>query len=151
MATLSADGNPLLEEETRRRLQKHLNHWERHGYGIWMFRDRTDGQFVGYCGVKNIEIDGKTEMELLYALRAEYWGKGLATEMADAVLTVAFAQLDLANVVSYTLLTNRASQRVMEKVGFQYERDIVHVGLPHVFYRIANHQFSARNSQFKKL
>jgi hypothetical protein len=42
----------------------------------------------------------------------------------------------LADVVCLTLPTNRASQRVMEKAGFGYERDVVHTGLPHVLYRI---------------
>jgi ribosomal-protein-alanine N-acetyltransferase len=41
-------------------------------------------------------------------------------------------------VVAFTLPTNWASRRVMEKVGFTFERDIVHAGLRHVLYRIAN-------------
>ena len=39
------------------------------------------------------------------------------------------------NVVAYTLTGNRASRRVMEKLGFEYERDVVHADLPHVLYR----------------
>ena len=136
MATLSADGSPLLEEETRRSLRRHLDHWDRHGYGLWIFRDRADGRFVGYCGLKHTEAGGKDEVELAYAVMADDWGRGLATEMAEAVLRVGFEHLGLAEVVCFTLTTNRASRRVMEKAGFRYERDIVHVGLPHVFYRL---------------
>jgi len=73
---------------------------------------------------------------LLYAAMPEFWGKGLTSEMAAAVLRVGFAQLGLAEVVSYALHANIASQRVMEKQGFRYERDIVHAGLPHRFYRV---------------
>jgi RimJ/RimL family protein N-acetyltransferase len=50
---------------------------------------------------------------------------------------VAFGQLGIADVFCFTLTTNRASQQVTRKAGFRYERDIVHAGLPHVFYRIA--------------
>jgi [ribosomal protein S5]-alanine N-acetyltransferase len=136
MATLSADGRPLPEEETRRALQRHLGHWERHGYGLWAFRDPTDGRFVGYCGLKHTEVGGNDEIELAYAVVADEWGQGLATEMAEAVLRVGFEHLGLTEVVCFTLTTNRASQRVMEKAGFAYEREIVHAGLPHVLYRL---------------
>ncbi len=136
MATLSADGQPLPEEETRRALRRHLDHWQRHGYGLWAFRDPADGRFVGYCGLKHTEVDGKDEVELAYAVVADDWGRGLATEMAEAALGVGFERLGLPEVVCFTLTTNRASRRVMEKAGFTYEREIVHAGLPHVLYRL---------------
>lgn len=75
-------------------------------------------------------------MELVCALMAEYWNRGLATEMAEEILSVAFEKLGMADVICFTLTTNRASQRVMEKAGFEYERDIVHAGLPHVLYSL---------------
>ena len=136
MATLSADGRPLPEEETRRALQRHLDHWERHGFGLWAFRDPADGRFAGYCGLKHTEVDGNDEVELAYAVVADAWGRGLATEMAEAVLRLGFEHLGLTEVVCFTLTSNRASQRVMEKAGFTYERDILHAGLPHVLYRL---------------
>jgi ribosomal-protein-alanine N-acetyltransferase len=42
----------------------------------------------------------------------------------------------MEDVVCFTLRTNRPSQRVMKKAGFEYERDVVHAGLPHVLYRM---------------
>jgi RimJ/RimL family protein N-acetyltransferase len=134
MATLG--GRLLSEAETREMLDRHLAHWKSHGYGAWAFRDKIDGAFIGRAGLRNIDIEGRPETELHYALCAEYWGKGLATEIAQALVSIAFEQLDLPDVVSFTLPTNRASQRVMEKAGFRYERDFVHHDMPHVFYRI---------------
>jgi RimJ/RimL family protein N-acetyltransferase len=55
--------------------------------------------------------------------------------MARAILSIAFGPLDLAELVGFTLSTNRASVRVMEKVGFAFERAIVHANLPHMLYR----------------
>jgi RimJ/RimL family protein N-acetyltransferase len=136
MATLSVDGRPLLAQQTRKGLRASLDHWRRYGYGTWTFRDKADQQFVGYCGLRQVDLDGHAEVELLYALMPAYWGRGLATEMACAVLAIGFERLGVASVIAYTLATNRASQRVMEKAGLTYERDIVHVGLPHVLYRI---------------
>jgi RimJ/RimL family protein N-acetyltransferase len=51
-------------------------------------------------------------------------------------VTVAFENLGMSDLVAFTLPINQASRRVMEKIGFSFERDIVHAGLPHVLYRI---------------
>jgi [ribosomal protein S5]-alanine N-acetyltransferase len=136
MATLAADGQPLPEAATRQSLAAGAAHWERHGFGAWHFHDRATGAFAGYCGLRHVTIDDRDEIELLYAVRADRWGTGVASELAAAVLAIAFTDLALPTVVAFTLPTNRASRRVMEKQGFQYERDIVHAGLPHVFYRL---------------
>jgi ribosomal-protein-alanine N-acetyltransferase len=133
MATL---GGLRSDEETARYLRDNLDHWDRYGYGIWALRDRTDGRFVGRAGLRNTHVGGEDEVELAYALVADYWNKGLATEMAKAILEVAFEELGLTDVVCFTLPTNGASRHVMEKAGFEYERDVVHAGLPHVLYRI---------------
>jgi len=133
MATLSGVRS---DEETRRFLQISLEHWDGRGFGLWMFRETATGQFVGRAGLREVHVGGNDEVELAYGLMSEFWGQGLATEIARACLKIAFEQLDMTHVVTFTLTTNRASQRVMEKAGFTYEREIVHAGLPHVLYRI---------------
>ena len=135
-ATLTVDGQPLSEDQVRDRFARKLALWDEHGYGIWFFRDRASGEFVGYCGLQPADQWDPPTVELLYATMPAHWGQGMTSEMAGAVLRVGFTQLDLPEVVSYTLFTNRASQRVLEKQGFGYERDITHAGLPHRFYRL---------------
>ncbi len=127
---------------TRVFLQKNLEHWDRYGFGLWVFRDRATGQFVGRAGLRHYQWDGNADVELAYALMSEFWGQGLAPEIAQASLRVGFQPLGIPSIVCFTLPTNRASQRVMEKVGFQYERDFVHADLPHVFYRLTTAQWS---------
>ena len=151
MATLAPAGAPnggvLSDEETRRFLRRHLDHWDRHGYGLWVFRDEAGGQFVGRAGLHSTNAGGREEVA--YALMSEYWGRGLATEMAEGILAVAFEHLHMTEVVCFTLTTNRASQRVMEKAGFEYERDIVHAGLPHVFYRLTASGWKERGGNLR--
>lgn len=141
MATL---GGPLSEAATRQALDSGLAHWTRHGYGIWVLRDLTTGHFAGRAGLRNITIGGRDEVELLYALMPECWGNGLATEIAAALLRVAFEELRLPDIVAFTLPTNRASRRVMEKVGCRYERDVIHAHLTHVLYRISASDWAQR-------
>jgi len=153
MATLAPAGAPnggvLSDEETRQFLRRHLDHWNRHGYGLWVFRNRADGHFVGRAGLHSTNAVGKEEVELAYALMAEYWGRGFATEMAEEILAVAFERLHMTEVVCFTLTTNRASQRVMEKAGFEYERNIVHAGLPHVFYSLTASRWKEREGDLR--
>jgi [ribosomal protein S5]-alanine N-acetyltransferase len=122
--------------QTRDYLQDNLAHWEDHGYGLWVFRDKSDNRFVGRGGLRKVMVEGNSEIEVAYAVMREFWGKGFATEMATASLNVAFQRLNFRDIVAFTLPTNHASRRVMEKTGLRYERDIVHAGLPHVLYRI---------------
>jgi [ribosomal protein S5]-alanine N-acetyltransferase len=142
MKTLAPAGHPnggmLSDEETRRFLDKDAAHWEQYGYGLWALRANSDGRFVGRAGLRHTQVGGTDEVELAYALVADAWGQGFATEIAGALVGLGFDQLGLATIVCFTLTTNRASQRVMQKAGFRYERDLIHAGLPHVFYRRTN-------------
>ncbi len=65
----------------------------------------------------------------------ERWREGLATELACASLDVVFSSLALNEVIAYTQPHNVASQRVMDKSGFVYERDITVEAQPFLLYR----------------
>jgi ribosomal-protein-alanine N-acetyltransferase len=132
MATL---GGLRTAERTRRLLTDNLAHWERHGFGLWLLTGRDDGAFAGRGGLRHVHVGGNDEVELVYAVAAERWGQGLATEMGTAMLTIGMDDLGLKDIVCFTMTGNLASRRVMEKLGFTYERDIVYVDLPHVLYR----------------
>jgi RimJ/RimL family protein N-acetyltransferase len=144
MATLSADGRPQGEEFTRDALSRMRAHWERHGFGVRCFFENGEAEFVGYCGLRHAVVDSRDEIELLYAVRADFWRRGYAVEMARAVIREGFERLNFSNVVAFTLPTNVASRAVMERCGMRYERDIVHAGLPHVLYRVSREDFAAR-------
>lgn len=134
MATLG--GRVWTLDETRGFLDRVLEHWDRHGYGVWMLRHKEDNAFVGRAGLRRKLIDGYDETELLYACMPGYWHLGLTTEAAEGIVRVAFDRLMMSNLVSFTLPTNAASRRVMEKTGFVYERDFIHAGELHVLYRL---------------
>jgi RimJ/RimL family protein N-acetyltransferase len=111
------------------------DHWERHGFGLWLLRDRANGQMVGRGGLQFTDAIGGFSVEAAWAIIPRRWGQGLATELARASVKVAFGPLDVRELIAITLPDNHASRRVMEKAGFAYDREIEHVGLPHVLYR----------------
>ena len=96
MKTLSADGKVMTEEATRKHLQRCSDHWDQHGFGLWVFRDKTDGQFIGRGGLMTYQIDGKDVVGLAYAVMSDHWNLGFATEMAEASLAVWFVSLGWA-------------------------------------------------------
>ncbi|MBW7852344.1 MAG: GNAT family N-acetyltransferase [Rhodospirillales bacterium] len=131
-ATLSADGR--VPAATTQRFLRRMLREAGPGAGLWIFRQ--EGRPVGYCGLRRVVIGGAAETELLYAAAADDWNRGLATEMARAVLEAGFTEAGLGDMVAFTLPLNRASRRIMEKCGFAFERDFIHAGLPHVLYRL---------------
>lgn len=129
-------GGGRTEAQTHDRLQIWIDHWKEHGYGIWLLREKATGQLLGRAGLHTYVIDEKEEIELLYALMPEYWNQGLATEICKKILELAQDPLKLENLVCFTLHENVVSRHLMEKLGFIYEKEISHVGLPHVLYRL---------------
>jgi RimJ/RimL family protein N-acetyltransferase len=134
-ATLWPRPEPPTEAEVSDGLAGKVHHWERHGFGMWLLRDRESGEMVGRGGLQHTYTAGLNDVEAGWAIVPERWGQGLATELAHACIEVGFEQLGLLEIVAFTLPDNVPSRRVMEKAGFAYERDIVHAGLPHVLYR----------------
>jgi RimJ/RimL family protein N-acetyltransferase len=132
MATMG--GSTATAEESRAWIERNLRHGEEPGLGIFVFRERATGRFVGRGAIRRIEIGGGEEVEVGYAVAADLWGRGLATEMARGLVAHAEAG-GLRDLVAYTEPTNAASRRVMEKLGFSHERAVEHHGRPQVLYR----------------
>jgi [ribosomal protein S5]-alanine N-acetyltransferase len=63
-------------------------------------------------------------VEVAYTIAREYWGQGLATEAAQAILQYGFEKLHLARLVSLIEPENIASQRVAGKIGMTFERRV---------------------------
>ena len=132
-ATLGGTATP---EVVSARIEGHVRGWERDGFHYWLFTDRATGETVGRGGLSRTDTGGAGGVEVGWAVMPGRWGQGYGTEIGAASLDVAFGVLGLSDVVTYTLPHNVASRRVMEKLGFSYEREIVHADLPHVLYRL---------------
>jgi [ribosomal protein S5]-alanine N-acetyltransferase len=80
---------------------------------------KESNEFIGWCGLDHTNPTD-TDPALFYLLKANDWGKGLATEAARALLDYAFTQLKLASIHGGAAAENLASKRVMEKIGMNY-------------------------------
>jgi RimJ/RimL family protein N-acetyltransferase len=132
MATMG--GETATPAESREWIERNLAHAGEDGLGIFVFREQDTGRFVGRGAIRRIEIGGEVGVEVGYALAYEAWGRGYATEMAAALAAHAEAH-GHGPLIAYAEPTNIASRRVLEKVGFRYERDLVHHERDQVLYR----------------
>jgi RimJ/RimL family protein N-acetyltransferase len=96
--------------------------YREHGHGLWLLRLRDTGEFVGDCGLTPQQVDGVTELEVGYHVRATLQGRGLATEAAAACRDHARDVLGVDRLIAIIGLHNRPSQRVAEKLGLALER-----------------------------
>lgn len=132
MATL---GGVRSEEQTRDYLRRFLAHWEENGFGMWLLYDREQ-QFVGRAALRRMELGGQVEVEVGCALLAPFWRQGLASEILTALVGIAFKCLELRDLVGFALPHNLASIRILDKLGFGYEKDVEYAGRRHVLYRL---------------
>lgn len=133
-------------EKTQQNLDWNLNQWNTNGFGLWMFYLKETNEWIGRGGLRRVNLNDSEEVEIGYALMPQFWNLGFATEITQACIEIAFEVLRLKNIVSFTLSTNKSSQRVMQKAGLTYERDIVinydGIDYPHVLYRMKNYRKS---------
>ncbi len=126
------------------------DHHDRHGYTFWAVEvldsEQGTAPFVGFVGLSQPRFampfdHGQPLVEVGWRLAPQWWGLGIATEAAAASLTFAFNDLNLDEVVSYTVPANIESQAVMQRLGMAYSGTFNHPdgGLqwwaPHVLYR----------------
>lgn len=102
------------------------NYYQQWGFGPWAVVLKCELRLIGFCGLSvHEDLDSRRHIELGYRLARSHWGRGMATEAAAAVRDVAVGQLGLARLISRIDPRNIASCRVAEKIGMQYERDVV--------------------------
>jgi ribosomal-protein-alanine N-acetyltransferase len=122
-------------------------HFRKHGFGLLVAQLREEQSFIGFVGLAapSFEAHFTPCVEIGWRLAADYWGRGLATEAARAVVKYAFKDLGLDELVSFTVPGNARSRRVMEKIGMTHDAsdDFDHPNLPeghplrpHVLYRL---------------
>lgn len=123
-------GSLMSKAEVKVTIEGMVEFWESHGFGRWVVVNKTDGELIGLCGFRLL---GSTP-ELFYLFAKASWGRGLATEAAQAILRYGFEQLGFERIVAATRHANTASLRVMTKIGMRYDKEISHSGVDAVCY-----------------
>jgi ribosomal-protein-alanine N-acetyltransferase len=81
---------------------------------------REEGRLIGGCGIR-VSGPADRRADMGYCLHSGFWGKGYATEVAEALLAFGFDRLALHRIIATCDVGNAASARVLEKVGMRRE------------------------------
>jgi ribosomal-protein-alanine N-acetyltransferase len=91
----------LTSEQTREELEWIIDvYYAQHGFGLWATIHKQTNEFIGRCGLLPWTIDGRSEVEVAYLLARAFWGRGLGTEAARAILAHGFDELHLSRLIS---------------------------------------------------
>ncbi len=164
MSAISSD--PLVMEHfpalqdiaaTQLLIDRANQHYETFGYAPCAVETKDTQEFIGFVGlshppfeIPNFQPRGMPIVEIGWRLSSHHWGKGYATEAAKAVLRYAFTELNLSEIISFTVTANTKSRRVMEKIGLHHSvaDDFDHPKLDensplrrHVLYRLTRDNY----------
>ena len=112
---------PLSREQSDSMAHKCQSLIAERGWGLWAAQCRESGEFLGMIGlhVPTVALPFAPCVEIGWRLAQEHWGKGYATEGAQAALEFAFNELQLEELVSFTSIHNTRSEAVMQRLGMQ--------------------------------
>jgi RimJ/RimL family protein N-acetyltransferase len=126
-------------DQARAVLARPLADYRKHSYGRWACVLGT-GEVIGFCGLKYLDDLG--EIDLGYRFLRAYWGAGLATEAARAVVAHGEQVLGMKRILGLVDPENGGSIRVLQKVGMEFEAMMEYFSLPTARYarhRVPDH------------
>ncbi|NEP06202.1 MAG: GNAT family N-acetyltransferase [Okeania sp. SIO2G4] len=128
-------GTPTTYDEIKNKfLPKVFRYYQQYqSYGFWAAIEKLSNKFIGWFHFRpgldsymGAALYQENDIELGYRLQRKVWGKGYATEGSKALISKGFLEWEIQQVAASALLENKASIRVMEKVGLKFERNFVY-------------------------
>jgi RimJ/RimL family protein N-acetyltransferase len=89
-----------------------------HGFGPWAVVEKSTSTLAGFCGLNAEYVDGEDEVEIGYRLGRSFWGRGLGTDAARMTLAHGFETAQVDSLIAIVEPGNRASIKVIQKLGF---------------------------------
>lgn len=163
---MNADSNvmehfpaPLSNEQSQQLANKLMQLIAERGWGLWAVEHKESGKLMGFTGLHLSDVALPIRpsfkhpgIEINWRFLSDYWGSGYANEAANAVLTFAFEELNVSQIISYTALSNLKSQRLMERIGLSKQQHFNHPALAnnhplaeHVLYTISQAEFKKQS------
>ncbi|GMK38680.1 N-acetyltransferase [Paenibacillus sp. CCS19] len=118
----------LSTEETNMLYATIVSEFEERGFGLYAVEVKENKAFIGFIGFHRATFEAEFTpcIEIGWRLKQEAWGKGYATEGAEACLQYGFNTLGLDDVYSFTAEVNIPSKNVMQKIGMSFIKTFDH-------------------------
>lgn len=147
---------PLSEQESDALAGRLAAGIDEHGWGFWAVEAPGVAPFIGFVGIKPMPpmLPFAPGIEVGWRLAQPFWGRGYASEAAEAALRVGFEQIRLDEIVAFTAVGNQRSRTVMARLGMQadagtFDHPALSPGHPlreHVLYRLRREHWMGRNN-----
>ena len=122
MQNIGDRGVRTIEDARAYILKGPVDSYEKFGFGLLLVEQKESGLPIGMCGL--LKRDVLDHVDIGYALLPEFWSQGYALESASAVMSHAREKLGAKRVLAVVNADNQRSIRLLEKMGFHYERMI---------------------------
>jgi len=119
---------------TRISIQKMIDLDKKFGYSFWACELKSNNKFIGWAGLKNLELT--EEIELGFRFAKEHWNNGYATEVGEAIIKYAFTYYNFNRLMARVHKSNVASQKVLKNIGMILEKTKMYNGEYVEYYSI---------------
>lgn len=120
-------------EESKKFLENY-DQYKKYGIGRWAVINKENKEFLGWCGLKFTE--SLNEYDIGFRFFRKHWNKGYATESAKACVNFGLNKFKITEIIGRAMKDNKASIKVLEKIGLMYDRDFDFEGSKGVIYKI---------------
>jgi RimJ/RimL family protein N-acetyltransferase len=135
----------MTRDQAAQQMERWMRHWEERGFGLWAVEAKSSRAFIGFIGLLYHEEwpEGEHKTEVGWRLDRAFWGRGLATEGAQASVRYGFEELGLERIISIIHPENMASWRVAEKAGLTLRGETRFRGFDVIWYAIERREWDA--------
>ena len=116
---------PKTRDEAAAWIRRNLELYATHGFGTRVIEALPDSRFAGYCGIRPLELERVSEIEIGWHVHKHFWNQGIATEAATIACEAAATRFGVSRLVALVHPDHVASRRVAENVGMRPERATV--------------------------
>ena len=116
---------PKTRDEASAWISRNLALYKEGGFGFWFVESVSTSGFLGYCGIRPIDLEGASEIEIGWHTRKTFWNQGIATEAAMKARDLAFRRFGLLRLVAIIHPDHIASRRVAENIGMHDEKTTI--------------------------
>jgi RimJ/RimL family protein N-acetyltransferase len=95
------------------------------GYGSWLIELGPRSRFAGYCGIRPLDLEGVSEIEIGWHVHKRFWSRGIATRAATMARDAAARRFGLSRLIAVVHPDHVTSRRVAENLGMHQERTTV--------------------------
>ncbi len=118
---------------------KSYDQYQKNGFGRWAVIKKENNEFIGFCGLKKHD---ENFVDIGFRFFRKDWNHGYASESALPTLKYGFEELHLKEIIGRSAKENKASIKVLKKLGMEFWKEDECDGIEDsVYYRISNEVF----------